>query len=290
MRFLSMFFVLITVSLFVQAQNNSMKINFFCPRWGSENIPWDTFCDKVKKAGYEGVETPVPADTKEMMDALKKYNLLLIGMCFYNPDKDFAVSIKNFEASIRSVAQLKPVLINCHTGKDFLTFEQNKTLIEMVTKVSKETGIKILHETHRGRFTFAANITHTFLQKIPDFQLTLDISHWFNVHESYLEDQTEAVNAAVSRTEHIHARVGFPEGPQVSDPQAPEWQDALNRHLASWDKIIDLHKKKGTQIFTITPEFGPPSYMPVLPYTRQPVASQWDINKFMMDILRNRYR
>jgi hypothetical protein len=32
-----------------------MKIKFFCPRWGSENIPWDTFCSMVKEAGFDGV-------------------------------------------------------------------------------------------------------------------------------------------------------------------------------------------------------------------------------------------
>ena len=33
-----------------------MKINFFCPRWGSENLNWNEFFEKVKNAGYDGVE------------------------------------------------------------------------------------------------------------------------------------------------------------------------------------------------------------------------------------------
>ncbi|GAB1483119.1 hypothetical protein MASR2M78_19350 [Treponema sp.] len=51
-------------------------------------------------------------------------------------------------------------------------------------------------------------------------------SRWCTVAESYLEDQKEAVDAALSRTDHIHARVGFPEGPQVGDPAAPEWEES----------------------------------------------------------------
>ena len=40
---------------------------------------------------------------------------------------------------------------------------------------------------------------------------------------------------------------------------------------------------------TILTEFGPPDYMPTLPYTRQAIANQWDINVYMMQILRKRY-
>lgn len=37
-----------------------MKILFFCPRWGCEDLSWDSFCHKVKAAGYDGVEAGVP--------------------------------------------------------------------------------------------------------------------------------------------------------------------------------------------------------------------------------------
>jgi len=279
------------INTFAQT-NNNMKINFFCPRWGSEDLSWDAFCGKVKKAGYNGIEGGIPADAVEkqaMLDALKKYDLLLIGMSFYGTNPDFNLSAKNFEQNLRSIAELKPVLINCHTGKDFMSFEQNKVLIEVAAKVSKETGIKILHETHRGRFTYAANVTKEYFERMPNLQVCLDISHWCNVHESLLDDQIETVNLALSRTDHIHARVGQQEAPQVSDPRAPEWADAVNHHLAWWDKIIETKRQKGISTFTITPEFGPAGYLPMLPYTKQPVANQWDINVYMMEILKKRY-
>jgi hypothetical protein len=119
-------------------------------------------------------------------------------------------------------------------------------------------------------------------------RLTLDISHWCNVHESYLGDQDETVTLALNRTDHIHARIGHPEGPQVSDPRAPEWKQAVETHFAWWDKIVERKKKEG-KLMTILTEFGPPDYMPTLPYTRQAVANQWDINVYMMEILRKRY-
>jgi len=75
----------------------------------------------------------------------------------------------------------------------------------------------------------------------------------------------------------------------VNDPRAPEWENALNKHLVWWDKVIEFQKSKGSTIFSITTEFGPPGYMPTLPYTQQPVSSQWDINVYMMNTLKKRF-
>ena len=163
-------------------------------------------------------------------------------------------------------------------------------MIDATTSISKKTGIPITHETHRGRFSFAAHITKNYLQQIPELKLTLDISHWCNVHESMLSDQKEAVQLALSRTSHIHARVGHPQGPQVNDPAAPEWKSTLDQHLAWWDEIVRLHKENNAGILRITTEFGPAGYLPTLPYTQQPVADQWSINVFMLNLLKTRYK
>lgn len=103
-----------------------------------------------------------------------------------------------------------------------------------------------------------------------------------------LDDQPETVALALDRTEHIHARIGHQEGPQVNDPRAPEWKLAFETHLAWWDKVVELKVKEGKPITLLT-EFGPPTYMPTLPYTMQPIANQWDINIYMMDFLRKRW-
>ena len=253
--------------------------------------PWDSFCSKVKEAGYDGVETWMPSrdeEIKAMFDAFEKYGLEFIFLSSGN-GKDFDAYLENFKENLDRLVRYKPVLINCHTGKDHFSFEQNEALIAAGNAVSAESGIPVIHETHRGRFSFAAHITREYLEKIPDLRLTLDISHWCNVHESLLDDQEEAVALAISRTEHIHTRVGFPEGPQVNDPRAPEWKSVLERHLEWWDRVVEAKLKNGSRLLTVTPEFGPPGYMPTLPYTGQPVASQWDINEYMMNLLKARY-
>ena len=195
----------------------------------------------------------------------------------------------NFKAGMYLLENLttgKPLFINTQTGKDFFSYEQNTGLIQIADEVSQKSGVKIIHETHRGKFTFAAHITAQFLQNIPELRLGLDLSHWCNVAESYLDDQPEALNLALSRTDHIHARVGFPEGPQIPDPRAPEWKEALDKHVGWWKKVIDLRREEGWTEFTITPEFGPYPYMTIIPFNRQPIANQWDVNLFMMKYLK----
>lgn len=268
----------------------NLDIKFFCTNWGMQE-PWDSFCSRVKEAGYDGVETWLPGSEDErtaMFSAFEKYGLEFI---FLNSGsgKDFDAYLENFRENLRRVVSYKPVLVNCHTGKDHFSFEQNRALILAAAEISRESGIPVVHETHRGRFSFAAHIAREYLERIPELKLTLDISHWCNVHESMLGDLDTAVSLALSRTEHIHTRVGFPEGPQVNDPRAPEWKEVLQQHLEWWDGVVAAKMQRGDSLLTITPEFGPPDYMPTLPYTRQPLSSQWDINVFMMNLLKERY-
>lgn len=270
-----------------------MKILFFCPRWGQDHIPWDIFLGKVKKAGYDGIEASLPLAREEkenIVTALKNNELLYIAQHWETVASGFNEHSQEFEMRLRSLADAKPVFINSQTGKDYYTFEQNSELIQLAKNVATDTGISVVHETHRGKFSFAAHITKNFLECIPDLRITLDISHWFTTAETFLHDQQDAVELAISRTEHMHSRVGFTEGPQITDPRAPEWQETVQFHLACWDKIIALQKQNGRDFFTITSEFGAPPYMPLLPYTRQPIVDQFEVNVYMMHLLRERYR
>jgi sugar phosphate isomerase/epimerase len=261
----------------------------FATNWGFSGS-WDEFALKVKQAGYDGMEIWWPGDEKdrnELFAALDKHKLK-IGFLVGGGDKDFQKHLAQFQQSLSAAAKAKPVYINCHSGKDFFSFDQSKQFMDFTEKVNKETGVPIYHESHRGRILFAANITRQFVEKVPGLRLTLDISHWCNVHESYLGDQEETIAMALNRTDHIHARIGHPEGPQVSDPRAPEWKQAVETHFSWWDKVVERKKKEG-KLMTFLTEFGPPDYMPTLPYTRQAVANQWDINVYMMEVLRKRY-
>ena len=271
---------------------NKLSLKVLGTNWGFEGNT-DAFCAAVKKEGYDGIEIWWQGNNEKRMElfaALKKYDLEVGYLCG-SQDKDYAKHLDGFKKSIDAATTAfdrKPLYVNCHSGKDFFTYEQNKAFIDHTTEATAKTGIPIYHETHRGRMLFAAHITRNFIEKNPELRLTLDISHWCNVHESLLQDQQETVQLALSRVGHIHSRIGHEEGPQVNDPRAPEWEATVKAHLAWWDAVVEQKVKKG-ETLTVLTEFGPPNYLPTVPFTNQPIADQWGINVHMMQMLRKRY-
>ena len=79
------------------------------------------------------------------------------------------------------------------------------------------------------------------------------------------------------RAIHIHARVGFENGPQVNDPRAPEWKNHVDAHERWWTWIWEAQRAQGASLVTLTPEFGPPSYLPTHPFTQAPLANLEEI-------------
>ncbi|MBL7730496.1 MAG: TIM barrel protein [Chitinophagaceae bacterium] len=271
---------------------NGYELKVLATNWGYDGS-FDSFCDKAKKEGYDGVENWWPDDPKEqeeMFAALKKHQLD-IGFLYGAWQADAKEHLEQFKKIMEVITRQniqRPLYINLHSGRDFFSFDDNCRFIDYTNALAKETGMLICHETHRGRMMYAAHVTKQFIQKYPELKLTLDISHWCNVHESLLDDQQETVALALGRTEHIHARIGYAEGPQVNDPRAPEWEGTVKQHFAWWDAVVERKKRNGERMTFLT-EFGPPLYMPTLPYTLQPVSDQWAINVHMMHLLRKRY-
>jgi sugar phosphate isomerase/epimerase len=265
------------------------SLTILATNWGF-NGSFDEFGAKVKAAGYDGVEVWMPGDEKDrnaFLQAMQKHSLKYAFLCG-GGDKDPAKHLIQFQEVVTAALKTKPLYFNCHSGRDYFSFEQNRKFIEWSYAVALDTGVPLYHETHRGRILYSAPLTKNYIEAIPNLRLTLDISHWCAVHESLLNDQEETIGLALSRTDHIHARIGHPEGPQVNDPRAPEWEGAVKAHFGWWDKIVERKKAEGRPL-TILTEFGPVDYMPALPYTRQPVANQWDINVYLMEVLRKRY-
>ena len=77
-----------------------MTFKFFCPRWGSEDISWDLFCQKVKNEGYDGVEYGIPNNVavKELDEAwntFEKYDLEVIPQHYGTYDAEFSRHFDN---------------------------------------------------------------------------------------------------------------------------------------------------------------------------------------------------
>jgi len=261
--------------------------------WGSANLPLPEFFTRVREAGYSGVEMGLPLDKyqkSEIIKLLADSGLELIGQHYETSENNISKHRESFRRHLYNLTEAEPLFINSQTGKDYFSFSDNAELIKIGFEIEKETGVHIIHETHRGKFSFALHIVRQYLDAFPELELGLDVSHWCNVAESLLADQPGDLNIALLRTSHIHGRVGYEEGPQITDPRLPEWEAALNFHLSCWDRVYENLKLKNKGLLTITPEFGPYPYMMHLPFTRMPIANQWEINSYMKDMLQDRYR
>ncbi len=279
--------MLILMLLFTQSVWTQNELLFFQTNWGFEGS-WEAFFLKTKSSGYDGVEVWLPKNARvqqEVSKGLKKHQLKVIYLCGTNKSLSFKESLLAYENDLKRAIVQKPYAINSHTGSDFFSFEQNMKFLKLANDLSNKYNIPIHHETHRGRFSYALPETKRYLNSDSAFRLTLDISHWMVVHESLLVKQQQLLDEVMERTDHIHARVGFEEGPQVNNPQAPEWDKALNRHLSIWESIILSHWKTGKPM-TITTEFGPPNYLPTAPFTQKPLSDQWEANVFIMEAIK----
>lgn len=269
-----------------------MPIRYAKSKWEMGDAAIEPFLERVKKDGFDATEIYLETESEkpDRTAALhSEYGLELVCQIITagrTPDDH----IRSFEVQFKRAVDGGAVAVNSHTGRDIFSFADNVRIISTTIDLAKNAGVPLRHETHRGRPTYSAVETAKLLDEIPGMRLTADFSHWMVVHESDLSDQEENVRKAISRSDQIHARVGYAEGPQVPDHRAPEWKVQVENHLRIWQKIVDAWKKDSTAVLFITPEFGPPDYMHTIPFSKKPVADAWEVNVYMRDFLRDRLR
>ena len=275
-----------------------MQIKYLCTYWGSEDLSAKAFLDKVLSNGYDGVEINLPDDPQfidEFMSELERIRktshpdfIFIAQQVLSNEKETVAAYSERLTKRLNFLVGLNPNAINSHTGKDFFEFEENYNIIEKVEELGRAVGIPIWHEIHRGRFSFHLRTLLDYLNIFPNLKLIADLSHFCVVSESDLSDQQALLTRIYPNIQHIHARVGFEQSPQVNHPFAPEWNKHLDRYTTWWKEIIQFHSQNGAAHFTITPEFGPFPYMPQAPFTQQPLADQWEVNRLMKKYLQEK--
>ena len=268
-----------------------MDIKYLCTYWGSEDLSAKAFLDKVLSHGFDGVEINFPEDQQfvdEFMSELERIRktshpafIFIAQQVLSNEKETVAVYKERLTNRLNFLVGLHPNAINSHTGKDFFDFDANVDILHLTEEIAVKSGIPIWHEIHRGRFSFHLRTLLDYLNLFPNLKLIADLSHFCVVSESDLSDQHELLTRIYPNIQHIHARVGFEQSPQVNHPFAPEWKKHLDRYTSWWKEIIQHQSQKGNAHFTITPEFGPFPYMPQAPFTQSPFANQWDLNTEM---------
>lgn len=244
---------------------------------------------RIADSGYDAVEMPVPveysgADVKKL---LRKFNLDLIAMIF----TDGANHVDSFRLQIERATLCEPLQITSHSGKDFWSFNQQRGFFTQALEIERKIGVEINHETHRGRAMCNPWNTAALLNEFTELHIVADFSHFVCVCESLLLEPSLArsLEVCISRSRHIHGRVGFEEGPQVNDPRAPEWSAHVKAHERWWNAIARTRFESTATRLTFNPEFGPPNYMQTLPHSRIPVADLWEVCLHMGSRFRSAY-
>ena len=252
--------------------------------------PLEEQMHRMAEAGYQIIETGIPADRspRELQKSLRDANLDLFLMVFTDGD-DHVASLRT---QVEQAQAYGPLFINAHSGRDFWSFARQRDFFAEALEVERQAGIEINHETHRGRAFCNPWNAEALLKEFPELHLTADFSHFVCVCERLWSADpalASSLELCISRTRHIHGRVGYEEGPQVSDPRAPEWAPQVEAHEAWWKAIARARLAAGAEYLTFNPEFGPPNYMQTSPYSRKPVADLWEVCLYMATRFRRQF-
>ena len=254
-----------------------MKLLLIRHLWGVTGKP-EEYLPQFRELGFVGIESAMPErkERRRFCQLLARHEFDYIPQIF-TAGGDVAAHIESFRRQVGEAAAMSPLFINAHSGRDAWSESESSRFFEAVLAVEETEGVRIAHETHRGRILFNPWITSRLLNRFEHLKLCCDFSHWVCVGERLIDDQIEIIRQSAARCLHLHARVGYEQGPQVPDPRAPEYAEHLAAHERWWRLIWDAQKKRGDLTSTLTPEFGPPGYLHTLPFTNAPVSNLWDI-------------
>ncbi|MEQ9461079.1 MAG: hypothetical protein RIG82_09025 [Phycisphaeraceae bacterium] len=257
-----------------------MKLCIFRHTWGVTE-PLETCFARYKAKGYDGIECPsaekLPhgVNTRQLRDLLDEVSFDCITPTFTAGDT-VADHVQSFREELDRVMPLRPIKIGCHSGLDRFPIKDAITMYQEFVKIESDLGITVGHETHRSRVFYNPWTTRTVLEAVPEIRLLCDYSHWVCVCER-IPEEPEIFDLCSDRCVHVHARIGYAEGPQVTDPDAPEFATERAAHETWWMQVWDKQRANGESFTTLTPEFGPPPYLHTLPRTQEPVGDLEDI-------------
>ena len=246
--------------------------------WGVTEPP-EICLPRFKSLGFDGIAAPTsvmePAQATQFHAVRRDLGLGWIMQdftCLWERGRSVEDHLTSLRRMFRVAKEQGAILLNVHGGADDWRLADMIRYHREAQRMAADAGIPMAHETHRGRCLYSPWTTREIIEAVPEVTLTVDFSHWTVVAERLLEDQSEIIRLAADRAVHIHARVGYENGPQVPDPRAPEYANAVACHERWWNWCWESMSARGISEVFLTPEFGPGSYLHHLPFTNVPVA------------------
>jgi sugar phosphate isomerase/epimerase len=267
----------------------TMELHIFKTLWGHTGSLDDAIasCRQHGLAGLEGQAPENPVERKKFHAKLAKAGLGFIAeICTagsYVPRRQAALAehAKSLCCQAEAAMECNPRFLTVIAGCDAWSVEQSVNFFGEAMDIAGKLGVAISFETHRSRSLFNPWTAGNILRQLPALKLTCDFSHWCVVCERLVGDEPDVLALCAERAHHVHARVGYDQGPQVPHPAAPVHREALEAHERWWTQIWRSQSARGMTVSTLTPEFGPDGYLQSLPFTNVPVADLTQINHWM---------
>ena len=244
---------------------------------------------KLRSEGWDGVEgslLDIGGDAAERKDCVaaaqaEQFQLVLSAYSSwhnYEGPYDALSSTEDHARAIgsefREIAELhgssitSPILrINAHSGSDAWTEDEAVDFFTAVQSDIRGLGEalpNVSHETHRGRYLCCPFATARLLARVPSLRLTSDFSHWVVKCERLLDtpEERDLLDEIIApAVDHVHARIGTPQAPQVADPSHVTVRSAAQRHYDWWESVWSARERMSISgrdaTLSATLEYGP---------------------------------
>jgi hypothetical protein len=259
--------------------------------WGLQDDPsrYHEALPEVAAAGYDAVACPVQLlpEGDRFAEALAASGLEYLPQLF-TFGTTVADHVAMFRDGLARAATFDPRYVLTQAGLDAWDHDTALGFFAELLSIEFDLGTPVVHETHRGRYLFTPWNTVRLLDELSELRVSCDLSHWTCVTESIRLDDAW-IAAVAGRARHIDARVGWEEGPQVPDPSAERFAGHLAAFESWWDTIWAAQDAAGTTSLSITPEYGPPPYLPLDPHTGEPAVPLAETVAWAAARVRDRY-
>jgi hypothetical protein len=278
-----------------------MRFSLYKTLWGAvgAGAPHATFADAmpvIAAEGWDGVAFALIAHefdaglgtTEELADLCAQHDLGLAIMLhtFGETPRDH---LADLESGLKSLASLHPHHVICHGGLDSFSHDQGVEFLSEAIAVADGLGIRVGHETHRGRILHSPWVTQRMLAEVPGLELVVDLSHWVVVAERLIDEFGDVIAACGSNAIHVDARVGHEQGPQVSDPEESRWSTHTEAFHRWWAALWSAASDAGRDELVFVPEYGPAPYQPIDSAMIDPGADLWDVSRRAGQRLRDHF-
>ncbi|MFD1953237.1 sugar phosphate isomerase/epimerase family protein [Paenibacillus thailandensis] len=219
-------------------------------------------CRLIAEHGFDGINGFLPAEENaaEWRRLLAHYGLSFSVNAYPASLADmdeFLKKAKSYEGTID--------YINAQVMQPFLVGDEAVRLLAGIDRLSREAGIPVFVETHRGTITQDLIRTVEYAQALPSLRLTIDYSHYVVAGELHTvtPQAEEWLGKLLPHTASIHARVSNGEQVQI-DPGFGEDSHPMLAHFARWWSAGMLSWRErsghGTDALPFVVELGPPPY------------------------------